>query len=199
MPERAFFVYKMTTDNGGAPCVQDNLLTLAICKPVIRRVAKVGDWIFGFGGNGELQNRLIYIAEVTGKLCGRIYYKDYSKRRDAIYKWSGGRFTLRRTAVYHADGNNINSDVGQYPGYKNAYVLLSDDFRYFGNTQYEYDENLLSYVNQNRMRPHRTNFEAPQRSQLRRLKKKVWREYQEMKIGDPTHDTPDGRKRSCSG
>lgn len=30
------YFYKLTADNGGAPCVQDGLLSLAICKPMIR-------------------------------------------------------------------------------------------------------------------------------------------------------------------
>ena len=37
-----FYLYKMTVDDGGAPCVQDRMLTLAICKPTIRRVAPEG-------------------------------------------------------------------------------------------------------------------------------------------------------------
>jgi hypothetical protein len=32
--ERIYF-YKLTADNGGAPCVEDGLLSLAICKPAI--------------------------------------------------------------------------------------------------------------------------------------------------------------------
>ncbi|HPY31129.1 MAG TPA: hypothetical protein PLT00_12660 [Verrucomicrobiota bacterium] len=45
------FVYKMTADNGGAPCLMNDLLSLAICKPKIRHKAKVGDWIIGLGGS----------------------------------------------------------------------------------------------------------------------------------------------------
>jgi len=37
------FMYKLTTDNGGAPCVENELLSLCICKPKIRMSAKVGD------------------------------------------------------------------------------------------------------------------------------------------------------------
>jgi len=36
------YFYKLTTDDGGAPCVQDGLLSLAICKPMIRGTAEVG-------------------------------------------------------------------------------------------------------------------------------------------------------------
>jgi Nucleotide modification associated domain 2 len=48
--EIRYYVYKMTTDNGGAPCIVDGVLTLAICKPGIRSTAEKGDWLFGFGG-----------------------------------------------------------------------------------------------------------------------------------------------------
>jgi hypothetical protein len=32
--------YKLTADNGGAPCVRYGLLSLAICKPMIRKTAR---------------------------------------------------------------------------------------------------------------------------------------------------------------
>jgi len=35
------YFYKLTCDDGGAPCVQDGLLSLAICKPMIRSTAEV--------------------------------------------------------------------------------------------------------------------------------------------------------------
>lgn len=35
-PEPDIYVYKMVADNGGAPCVTGNLLSLAICKPKIK-------------------------------------------------------------------------------------------------------------------------------------------------------------------
>jgi Nucleotide modification associated domain 2 len=41
------YFYKLTADNGGAPCVRYGLLSLAICKPMIRKTAKEGDLIFG--------------------------------------------------------------------------------------------------------------------------------------------------------
>jgi hypothetical protein len=68
--EPDIYVYKMVADNGGAPCVFRNLLSLAICKPKIRKSAKKGALIFGFGGK-DYQERLIYIAHVTSKLGGQ--------------------------------------------------------------------------------------------------------------------------------
>jgi Nucleotide modification associated domain 2 len=34
------YIYKLTVDDGGAPCVQDEVLSLAICKPFIRSTAQ---------------------------------------------------------------------------------------------------------------------------------------------------------------
>lgn len=45
------YFYKLVADNGGAPCVENGLLSLAICKPMIRKTAKEGDLILGFAGN----------------------------------------------------------------------------------------------------------------------------------------------------
>src|SRR2546430_139428 len=96
------FVYKMTVDNGGAPCVVKSLLSLAICKPAIRRSATEGDLIFGFGANPDpMSNRLIYIAEVSKdskELTNGDYYRlpRYALRPDCIYEWtSDGEFRRR--------------------------------------------------------------------------------------------------------
>ena len=68
--ERIYF-YKMTTDNGGAPHVSDKLLSLAICKPMIRSTAKPGNLILGFAANSmNADNGLIYVAQVSEKLGG---------------------------------------------------------------------------------------------------------------------------------
>ena len=63
-PATKIYFYKMTTDNGGAPCVQNGLLSLAICKRMIRRTAKEENIIIGFGGKKNLGEKLIYVAEI---------------------------------------------------------------------------------------------------------------------------------------
>ena len=66
-----FFFYKLVVDDGGAPCVEGGLLSLAICKPMIRSSADENDLIFGFAANSlHPDNRLIYIARITKKLSG---------------------------------------------------------------------------------------------------------------------------------
>jgi hypothetical protein len=80
------YVYKMVADNGGAPCVWRGLLSLAICKPMIRKSAQEGDLIFGFGGKSRYKETLIYIAKVTTKPKLGEYYQEpkHSKRPDCI-------------------------------------------------------------------------------------------------------------------
>ena len=121
------YFYKMIVDNGGAPCVQDGLLSLAICKPQIRSTIDTNDFIIGFGSN-VLDNKLIYIAQTTDKLLDGEYYKQekYFYRDDCLYSFNGQQYSPRENKKYHI-GNNTPTDEG------NDIVLLSNNCRYFGN------------------------------------------------------------------
>lgn len=127
MKETKIYFYKMIVDNGGAPCVQDGLLSLAICKPQIRSTIDTNDFIIGFGSN-VLDNKLIYIAKITDKLLDGEYYKQekYFYRDDCLYSFNGQQYSRRENKKYHI-GNNTPTDEG------NDIVLLSNNYRYFGN------------------------------------------------------------------
>ena len=133
------FVYKVMYDSGGAPCVQDDLLSLAICKPQIRRTAQRGDWIYGFGGNNDSPpNRLIYIAQVADRLSDGGYYElsEYADRPDAIYQRDlVGDLVPKHDARFHTDvTDHVRAkDIGTAPHWSNANVLVADHFRYFGH------------------------------------------------------------------
>lgn len=131
--ERNYYLYKLTVDDGGAPCVRNGLLSLAICKPAIRRTAETENIIIGFAATRLYHdNRVIYIAQVTKKLDGRKYYsRDFADRPDCIYLWDGRGFSRRRRAKYHTKGDLVH-DLGRPPKYPSAQVLLSKKFRYFG-------------------------------------------------------------------
>ena len=126
------YFYKMTTDNGGAPCSYRSVLTLAICKPKIRSTAKENDWIVGFGGK-DLDERLIYVAQVNQRLIDGEYYKNekYFKRPDCIYRWDPGsrRYYWLDGEKYHRGGTNLEHDLDN----GKALVLLSEKYTYFGN------------------------------------------------------------------
>ncbi|ODU23791.1 MAG: hypothetical protein ABS95_03150 [Verrucomicrobia bacterium SCN 57-15] len=128
--EPKIFVYKIVADNGGAPCVWRGLLSLALCKPKIRKSAMVGSWIFGFGGK-EYEERLIYIAEVTDKPPTGDYYKvsRFDGRPDCIYQPFNGKAELKATARYHTQSDERRKDVGLR--FENAHVLLSRKFSIF--------------------------------------------------------------------
>lgn len=127
------YFYKLITDNGGAPHVTDGLLSLAICKPMIRRNAKPDDLILGFAANAlHADNRLIYVAQITEKVDhGDYYTPTYAHRGDCIYERRDDRYVWRAGARYHGPDDAVH-DLGLPPEYPKASVLLSNAFRYFG-------------------------------------------------------------------
>ncbi|MCK9156659.1 MAG: hypothetical protein M0P12_11250 [Paludibacteraceae bacterium] len=81
--------YTMTHDTGFAPNPFFDYLTLATCKPQIRKSKNVksGDWIAGWSGK-RLQKkgegkRLIYLARISEKIS----YNDY---------WNDKRFEMKK-------------------------------------------------------------------------------------------------------
>jgi putative DNA base modification enzyme with NMAD domain len=184
----------MTSDNGGAPCVHDGLLSLAICKPKIRSSAAVGSLIIGIGGK-ILGGRLIYAARVTDKLSDGRYYRDrcFYPRPDCIYREVNGLPNLVKRARYHADGSQIGKDVGIR--FEKANVLLSSDFRYFGKKgtrEYESHGNLSSLVDR-LMRGHRVNHGREVIEELEKLEKDLWEKFSPTDQGEPSES--DTKKR----
>src|SRR5262245_54150290 len=129
------YIYKMTVDDGGAPCVRQGLLTLAICKPAIRRRAQDGDIVMAFAADdirgwrpsgNYRDNSLIYIAYVEENIPEGRYYSDarYEKRPDCIYEWHGNTLRHRKEAKFHQREKDWKKDVGEKKtGYKNAHVI----------------------------------------------------------------------------
>ena len=141
------YLYKLTSDRGGAPCAlppapdQPATLTLAICKPAIRRTAEPGDRILGLTSHslahsdGYNLNSIIYAAIVREALDARDYFTpDYTHRPDCIYRFHQLNGTAAHTgrSNLHSAPEHILKDLGRYPFYKNGRVLLAHDFRYFG-------------------------------------------------------------------
>ena len=195
-----FLLYKLTTDNGGAPCVTPDLLTLAICKPKVRSAADLRDWIFGFMDN-RFENRLVYIAKVTGKMVGGAYYgaSVFQSRLDCIYHWTPlDRLRVKSNARYHGSRKDALKDIGALPEYRSANVLLSTNFRYFGSTDCEVFlpkrlGEYIRHVGQN----HRSNSLQPLRRTLQKFRDDVWNRYgTKKKLGQPLH--PDDRAK-CHG
>jgi hypothetical protein len=199
------YFYKLTWDDGGAPCVQDGLLSLAICKPMIRHTAEPGDLIFGFAANSlHADNRLLYIARVTDKVCNGDYYvkERFARRGDCIYERRDGRFFWRQGALHHGP-RHLAHDLGEYPGYPKADVLLSEDFRYFGadgSAGYKSRYPLIKDAVEGLGRGHRIHHDEGLRSQLLAFQEEVWKDTRQADVGRHTNAPRRGvshRSRSC--
>lgn len=188
---RTIFLYKLTTDNGGAPCVYKGLLSLAICKPQIRTSAREGDWIVGFGGRSikDLKDRLIYIARVTKAEKNGDYYTsaEYQDRPDCIYKRNGLRYEWRKGSKYHGP-ENLEHDLGGSDKYDRAWVLLSDagSFIYRGRQEEPSIEDVQDIYN-NLPRNFIHNLDGQTRERMVQFILRVMKEYGRLPSGKPTH------------
>ena len=143
------FSYKLTNDSGFAPNPFGPTLTLATCKPEIRRCKLVGDWIAGFTSKKLASHevgseRLIYLMRVAEKLPMRDYFSD-SRFQDKIPDTSArGPMTKAGDNIYRplrpdADDfeqlpNPNHSDMHYRRDISGRYVLIADEFYYFGDS-----------------------------------------------------------------
>ncbi len=198
------FVYKLTTDNGGAPCVANRLLSLCICKPDIRKSAEAKDWIVGFGGVSvpELKGRLIYLAQVDKVLSEGMYYKcsKYKTRPDCIYQWNekDGRFEIKSNAQYHKGGVQLEDDLGKHGSYEKSYSLLSRDFVYLGNrpvAEYKRSFKTIESIYRGLPRNYTFNHDTKTREALAQFIDEIVSHFGYGKHGKPTHED---RTKKCN-
>jgi Nucleotide modification associated domain 2 len=191
------YVYKLTHDHGAAPCIDGGrLLTLAICKPDIRRMARVGDVLFGFAADSlSPDNRLIYIARVTGVEADGDYFEKatYEHRGDRIYiRGDDGRFSRRPDARYHTDhDDHLRHDLGSFREYQRGRVLISDEFRYYGSAPGSHTVDLSPYPRlqsllRTNCRPYRVNHPPELAGELLRLLGSAWSGHVPQIVGSPS-------------
>jgi hypothetical protein len=159
-------------DRGSAPNPYWGICTLVICKPAIRRTARVGDWVVGFGSKsspiGDVSGRLAYAMKVTDVVTMREYDRlcrtkrsnkipdlqstDYRRRvGDCQYDYSQGPEPIIRPGVHNE--RNRKRDLGG----KNA--LLSEHFYYFGNKPVELPEHLKPIIHSTQ--GHKSSMNSP--------------------------------------
>jgi hypothetical protein len=193
LPKVNIYFYKLVADNGGAPCIYRGRLSLAICKPMIRKTARIGDLVFGFAANSlSPDNRLIYVARITEKLSGPAYYESerYSQREDCIYKFKDGHFARRAGAQHHHRPEDLVHDLGRPPSYPRAHVLLSSDFRYFGKlgtAEYKSKFPRIERAIELLGRGHRVRQNPELRTQLLDMANWIWRSTPKKAVGPPTN------------
>jgi hypothetical protein len=192
------YFYKLTVDAGAAPCVERGVLSLAICKPMLRGSAEIDDLIFGFTASSlDPANRLIYVARVTKKLANGEYYDaHYKSRHDCIYTFVSGRYKRCGNAKFHDKPSDLTHDLGSHPEYARANVLLSTDFRYFGingTDEYKSKYGLIRKAVESLGRGQRVNLAPELRGQFLAMKNWLWTRSKGKVLGRPT-DAPSGSR-----
>jgi len=151
------FSYKMKNDNGFAPNPFKGFLTLANCKPGIRKTKEVGDWIAGFtsknlNGDNVGMERLLYLMKITEKITYCKYWTDtkYNEKKpnlesknmedkagDNIYM---PLFEDARDSLDFKQIENKNHGIDDMPkDLSGLYVLISTRFYYFGSDPIDID------------------------------------------------------------
>lgn len=156
------YTYCIPFDDGTAPNPFWGVCTLVICKPKIRKTARVCDWIVGTGSSkspiGDIHDRVVYAMRVTRKMTMKEYdaytnkhspekvphWSNADKRRrlgDSIYDFSSGEPKLSQSV--HFEENKEYDLNGEF-------ALLSREFFYFGNKPQQLPPELLPILNVDR-------------------------------------------------
>jgi len=108
-----FYRYVLADDNGTAPCPQDGILTLATCKPVIRRAARPGDLIAAFAPSPFPQGMLAYAGRALEVVEWPEYVgrHAYPGRNDAVYAFLLNGQVARLRMGYHPNERQMIQDL----------------------------------------------------------------------------------------
>ena len=140
--EQVLFSYKMTENSEFAPNPHFGILTLATCKPQIRKTKKIGQWIAGFtslrcGGTKVGEERLIYLMKVTDKITYDRYWAEYPQKRnnpdaDDLSQYGDNIYQPLGNGNYRQTPNNHHDEHNRCHDLHSNMVLLSTEFYYFG-------------------------------------------------------------------
>lgn len=140
------YSYVLRYDDGVAPNPYGGICTLAICKPVIRKKAQIGDWVIGTGSlKLGLGDTLVYAMKITKILS----FEEY----DALCKTklhikipqidSDNAIAHKGDCIYDFSSRDTVSPKQRAGAHKpcerdrdlsGLNVLLSNHFYYFGDS-----------------------------------------------------------------
>lgn len=142
------YSYIVDTDSGFCPNHNNDICTLACCKPRIRHKANIGDWIIGTTSS-PIKARLIYAMHVSRALTYEMYwnYPEYeckkpnknNLRGDNIYKNGENGALIQVPNQCHSETHfKTDTSVNR--------VLISKEFYYFGKEAPEIPEQYRTLI-----------------------------------------------------
>jgi len=163
------YSYCLRYDDGAAPNPYWGVCTLAICKPAIRRTAKVGDWVVGLGSKrspcGDISSKVAYAMHVT-QVLSMEEYDSYCRKhmQKKIPKWHGRDFRKQMgDCIYDYSQHpprlreSVHKEANRRTDLSGKNVLLSDHFYYFGDKPIDLPDDLLAIVHQTQGHKSKTN------------------------------------------
>lgn len=152
------FSYIVARDYGFAPNPFHGIMTLATCKPKIRRTAQVGDYIIGHASK-KLSHRLIFMMKVTEITTFEKYWNDerFQNKKPVM---NGSLVTMYGDNIYHQEDGvwqQADSHHSLENGESNPLnvkkdttttdrVLISGDFVYLGASMQSLPKELRGYI-----------------------------------------------------
>lgn len=131
------YAYVITNDGGTAPCYEDGFLTLAVCKPAIRRVARPGDLVIAYNGSGLGDPHGVRWAGVVKEKLGFAdYWRDarFKGRADNIYRPVEGALPEPVTDAFEHVGGELHPEREHWSrDLDGRWVLVFRPWWYFGN------------------------------------------------------------------
>jgi hypothetical protein len=135
------FSYIIVHDSGFAPNPYGGFLTLATCKPKIRRAAAKGDWLLGTGSVRNVgSDRVIYAANICRTISLEQYGleakyeckrpgpgREWQRHGDNIYHRDDKLKWHQRRNLHHREKNLMHDLSGEN-------VIICKKFWYFGSS-----------------------------------------------------------------
>lgn len=170
--------YVVARDFGFAPNPFYGFCTVATCKPIIRKTARIGDWVVGTGSAERArQGYLVYAMQVNEVITFNDYWRDprFAQKRPNL---RGSKKQAFGDNIYHrdsedgpwlqADSHHSLSDGTVNPrnvkhDTQTPNVLIATDFAYFGGEGPEIPAGLRNFDGHDicAIRGHKNHFSTP--------------------------------------
>lgn len=130
------YAYVIVNDGGGAPCYENGRLTLAVCKPAIRRTARADDLVVAYSSKklGD-SNRVRWAGVIKEKVGFADYWRDarFKGRADNIYRPVEGALPEHPAGAFEHAGGELHPEREHWSrDLGGLWVLAFGPWWYFG-------------------------------------------------------------------